>query len=173
MWKCWRIFHTISRTIQIYRGDISYRCEFCGEFKILGVETERGVYTTSEQRELLYTLYIAWRVPARRSRKAARKCKGGQERRCAAAGLTATSGGIRYVYIRHRHAPLPILDVLSCVFSRCSSSFFSFVVSKFLFFFFDLRVSAFPLIRLNLSLISRLTLNATERKDTLLKSLHD
>lgn len=53
------------------------------------------------------------------------------ERRCAAAGLTATSGGIRYVYSASRHAPLPILDVLSCVLS-CRPLFVRFLaISRF------------------------------------------
>lgn len=122
--------YNFSRTMQIYRSDISYECEFRKEFKILSRDTERGVYTTSEQRrERLYTLYIAWRVPARRSRKAARKSKGGQERRCAAAGLTATSGGIRYVYSAPPRATSNSQCPLLCFLA--TSSLFPVIVSQF------------------------------------------
>ena len=60
------------------------------------------------------TLYVARRVPARHSRKAARKSKGGQSggaQQLASPQHLAASD----TYIRHRHAPLPIPIVLSWI----------------------------------------------------------
>lgn len=102
-----------------------------------------GVYTTSEQRaRALYTLYIARRVPARHSRKAARKSKGGQSggaQQLASPQHLAASD----TYIRHRHAPLPIPDVFSCLF------YYSLSASPRRFPISLVSLPAFPPIRLS------------------------
>lgn len=77
--------------------------------------------TTSEHQ--IPTLYWSVCVPARLSRKTARKSKRGQSGGGAAAGFTATSGGIRYLFgsaTRHFHFSA-FLFFLS---SLASSSYF-------------------------------------------------
>lgn len=122
-------FLPVIPTSSTFDLNVNFAILLHGKFKTHCV-TRVALYHQWITARALYILYIARCVPARHSRKAARKSKGGQSggaQQLASPQHLAASD----TYIRHRHVPLPIPDIISCILYLSLFPNFSHLVTSF------------------------------------------